>query len=342
MTSHPSFTGRGLAVAIALALLLIGAAVFHTVRNVDGPVRPEHQNLEPLLDLTHATDVDLRSVSAASPEDPYCRQYLSHDDSAVAQGLLFQVHDTMRRNLDPIPWEAEVREGDALHQRLVAGLDAPLRPVWRPQSPDRRYLNALVQDIAALREHEPARFQVHVIDLPTPNAFATVGGYIYVTTGLMNSGIVVNEAQLVGILAHEMGHIDLRHGAFFLDAIEQFELDPGDQLRAEAVGVARLLTSVYSQQLEDEADRYAYLRLIRMGYSPFQWEDLYMALAEYEAREMRRQGAGRSRDSASTHPPTRQRACRVRQLVHAIPPPERTYRGSSNFEDRLPASQQVR
>lgn len=348
MSPARQLKGRGVIAGLGLGTLLTAGVVVHTLLTVAGPSQPETWTIEPTLDLTQATDVDLLAVSALDPDDPYCRAFLDPDDTAIAQGMLFQIHDTMRRGLEPIPWEAEVREGDALHSRLVSGPGAPLRSVWRPQSADRRYLNALVQDIAALRDHAPAQFQVHVLDVPAPNAFATVGGHIYVTTGLMESGIVRNEAQLVGILAHEIGHIDLRHGAFFLDAIAQFDLDPGERLRAEAVGVARALSSVYSQQLEDEADRYAYLRLIRMGYSPFQWEDLYVALAEYEARELRRAGreapgaSERARRGADSHPPAQMRACRVRQLVRAMPPPERTYRGTSNFEDRIPASQQVR
>ncbi|TVR04046.1 MAG: hypothetical protein EA398_03575 [Deltaproteobacteria bacterium] len=341
-----SLPARRLAWSLAATVAVLVAAAVHTMMALEGPRAAETWAVNPILRLEEAADVDLLSLSANDPDDPYCREVLTPSDAQVAQGLLYQIHDTVRRELQPIPWEVELREGEVLHRRLVSGPEAPFRDVWRPESPLRRYLNTLIQFLAEHRDHEPAHFQVHVLDIPIPNAFATVGGYIYVTTGLLESGLVRNEAQLVGVLAHEMGHIDLRHGAFFLDAIEQFDLDPGDQLRAESVAVARLLSSIYSQQLEDEADRYAYTRLIRIGYSPFQWEDLFVALAEEEARQQRRERrASRDRTRAvsihDSHPEARLRACRVRQLVQAMPPAERSYRGERNLRERIPAIQRI-
>ena len=58
--------------------------------------------------------------------------------------------------------------------------------------------------------HRPAlEYHVKVVDSPVVNAFAVPGGYIYLTRGIMAQ--FNNEAELMGVLAHEMGHIAARH-----------------------------------------------------------------------------------------------------------------------------------
>ena len=58
---------------------------------------------------------------------------------------------------------------------------------------------------------QPFPITLTVIDSPTINAFATIGGYIYVTTGLI--GFCDTEEQLAGVLSHELAHITRRHVA---------------------------------------------------------------------------------------------------------------------------------
>lgn len=60
--------------------------------------------------------------------------------------------------------------------------------------------------------HRPnLEYHVKVVDSPVVNAFAVPGGYIYLTRGIMAQ--LNNEAELAGILGHEMGHICARHSA---------------------------------------------------------------------------------------------------------------------------------
>jgi predicted Zn-dependent protease len=58
--------------------------------------------------------------------------------------------------------------------------------------------------------HRPnLEYHVKVVDSPVVNAFAVPGGYIYLTRGIMAN--FNNEAEFIGVLAHEMGHIAARH-----------------------------------------------------------------------------------------------------------------------------------
>ena len=74
-----------------------------------------------------------------------------------------------------------------------------------------RYVTAVGERLAATAERKDLTYTFTVIDSPIVNAFALPGGYVYVTRGLL--ALARNEAELAGVLAHEIGHITARHSA---------------------------------------------------------------------------------------------------------------------------------
>lgn len=78
---------------------------------------------------------------------------------------------------------------------------------------DDQGMQAMVQRVgarlAAGSERPSLPWEFHVVDDPTPNAFALPGGYIYVTRGMMS--LMTSEAQLASVLGHEIGHVTARH-----------------------------------------------------------------------------------------------------------------------------------
>ncbi len=76
-------------------------------------------------------------------------------------------------------------------------------------------LSALVQEKGnemGLISHRPKlEYHFRILDSPVINAFAVPGGYIYLTRGIMAQ--FNNEAEMLGVLGHEMGHITARHSA---------------------------------------------------------------------------------------------------------------------------------
>ena len=73
------------------------------------------------------------------------------------------------------------------------------------------YVTGAGRKLAAHAEYPADRFRFTVLDTPIVNAFALPGGYIYVTRGLV--ALAGNEAELAGVLAHEIGHVTARHSA---------------------------------------------------------------------------------------------------------------------------------
>ncbi len=61
-----------------------------------------------------------------------------------------------------------------------------------------------------LISHRPKiEYHVRILDSPVVNAFAVPGGYVYLTRGILAQ--FNNEAEVMGVLGHEMGHIAARH-----------------------------------------------------------------------------------------------------------------------------------
>jgi hypothetical protein len=71
------------------------------------------------------------------------------------------------------------------------------------------YVNKLGKALASNSERPDIRWTFMVLDDPSVNAFSAPGGYVFVTTGLLKA--VENEAQLAGVLGHEIGHVTGRH-----------------------------------------------------------------------------------------------------------------------------------
>lgn len=72
------------------------------------------------------------------------------------------------------------------------------------------YVNSLGQRLARSSKRSNLRWQFFVVDDKSLNAFATLGGYVYVHTGMLRAAD--SEAQVAAVLAHEIGHIVGRHG----------------------------------------------------------------------------------------------------------------------------------
>jgi beta-barrel assembly-enhancing protease len=128
--------------------------------------------------------------------------------------------------------------------------------------------------------HTPYQFQFHALaDPQTVNAFALPGGQIFITRGLLAR--LENEAQLAGVLAHEVGHVVARHSA---EQISKSELaqglvgaagiagsgdyDSGQHSAQVAALVAQMMQLRYGRQDETQADTLGVRMMAGAGYDP--------------------------------------------------------------------------
>lgn len=129
-----------------------------------------------------------------------------------------------------------------------------------------RYIDRIGQrlvDAGAQRKGVTYRFQV--VDDPQVNAFATMGGRVYVTTGLI--GAADNEAQLASVVAHEAGHIEKQH---LVKQIRKTMVAQGlttavtgsNRSQVANIGISLLVSRPQSRSDEYDADREG-LRILR-------------------------------------------------------------------------------
>jgi predicted Zn-dependent protease len=132
------------------------------------------------------------------------------------------------------------------------------------------YVNDIGQALVPFSDRPNLPYTFQVVDSDQVNAFATMGGYVYVTTGLMKAAD--NEAQLASVIGHEIGHIASRHS---LEQMRQMALAQGvisaagvDRNAAVNIGVELALRRPNSRQDEFEADQRGLETLRQAGYAP--------------------------------------------------------------------------
>lgn len=137
------------------------------------------------------------------------------------------------------------------------------------------WIDEMGRALAEDSERPDLPWTFRVLDDPTVNAFALPGGYIYVTRGILAH--FNSDAELAGVLGHEIGHVTARHGITRVSQAQLVEAALGvgmvlaPELRpfSEALGVgAQLLFLSYSRDAERQADDLGLRYMAREDYDP--------------------------------------------------------------------------
>jgi beta-barrel assembly-enhancing protease len=207
----------------------------------------------------------------------------------------------------------------ALGRQLAAEVDRESKFVTDPLVTE--YVNRVGQNIA-LHSDAKTPFTIKVIDSNEINAFALPGGFLYVNRGVVEAAD--NEAELAGVMAHEIGHVAARHGveqASKANLVNYGSLPliflggwGGFAIR-QAAGLAIPLSFLkFSRGMESEADRLGAQYLWASGYDPNAMVSFFEKL---QAREKKKPGAVAK--VFSTHPMTGDRITEVQKLVARFP-----------------------
>lgn len=144
------------------------------------------------------------------------------------------------------------------------------------------YVSEVVRRLVRAGSPRSFEYRVKIVDIPEQNAFATVGGYVYITRGMLAS--LNSETEMAGVMAHEISHISHRHvakqqtralgyqilglGAMALGATMG---NADNNLGMAPLGVSAALATImssYSQEAELEADESGLLMMTEAGYDP--------------------------------------------------------------------------
>ncbi|HEY9645817.1 MAG TPA: M48 family metallopeptidase [Chroococcidiopsis sp.] len=159
----------------------------------------------------------------------------------------------------------EVALGRQINQQLMSQEFRPYR-----DAAINDYVNSVGQRLVPYSDRPNIPYVFQVVEDSQVNAFATMGGYVYVTTGLMRTAD--NEAQLAGVIGHEIGHIAARHS---VQQMRETAIASGvmtaaglDRNTAVNIGVDLALRRPNSRQAELEADQLGLANITRAGYPP--------------------------------------------------------------------------
>lgn len=208
------------------------------------------------------------------------------DPRSANRGFVADVIDRMNRALESANSQPTLQDSYFLGRAVAAHIFAMYRP-YTGQPALTRYLNTILQTLA-INSSRPVMFRGYfavILDSPEINAFATPGGHIFLTRGLVE--LATSEEMLAAVLAHELAHIVLDHGlgmistmAFSNEAAEianraaGFAGNSADaamlmSFRSSVSGIVEtMVKGGYSREQEFAADREAVAILAAAGYNP--------------------------------------------------------------------------
>lgn len=219
----------------------------------------------------------------------------------------------LMQSVDQIDEPREIEIGRQLSAILLGS--KALHPDQRLQ----RYVNQLGRWISLQSARPQLAWTFVVLDDPGFNAFAAPGGYVFVTKGLVDQAR--GEAELGGVLAHEIAHVVQKHHLKALNktaraglvaqlAASQLKTDTAGQVAAQLLNLGK---DLYARGLdrddEFEADRLGVTLATRAGLDPYGLPSLLHSLAEA------RPDSPTYALALSTHPPTDQRLQRLEQAM---------------------------
>lgn len=142
------------------------------------------------------------------------------------------------------------------------------------------YVRQLGAQLAAKSERPALPWEFHVLNTDVVNAFALPGGKVFVTRGILSK--MTNEAQLAGVLGHEVGHVTARHfndrmaaqyaaAAVSVGGLAAATLSKKNWVKVAGIGAAagsQMVVLKYGRDEESEADQLGVRYMTRLGYNP--------------------------------------------------------------------------
>ena len=190
------------------------------------------------------------------------------------------------------------------------------------------YVEQMGQALVKASGPQPFHFHFYVVEEREINAFAAPAGYVYVNTGTILAA--ANASELAGVIAHEVGHVALRHIAknynkqqgagvlYKLFAIAASIFVPGPVAAASQLGGQLAILGVlnsFSREAEAEADAFAVRTMPQAGWNPQGLVTFFQTLS-HETK------GGRPPEFLSNHPATESRIEATSKLISEQQLPE--------------------
>jgi predicted Zn-dependent protease len=220
---------------------------------------------------------------------------------------------TGRRELMLVSESQEIQMGRDADPSITASYGLVDKPELQA------YVSRLGNELARVSERTELPWSFKVVDDPIVNAFALPGGFIYVTRGILAH--FDSEAELAGVLGHEIGHVTARHSASQMSRqqLQQIGLVAGmvvserfRQYGGLAMQAVQLMNLSYSRGDESEADRLGLRYIAREGYDADAMIGVFQMLGSVSGG-----GGNRLPEWQMTHPLPENREAAIREEIAA-------------------------
>jgi predicted Zn-dependent protease len=233
----------------------------------------------------------------------------------IDTGEMLNAGKDLIKAVKPMSEDEEIALGREVAARLAGTFG-----VWKDRAWTER-INIIGRTLALYSERPDIKYRFAILDTEEVNAYSAPGGYIFVTRGLLKQ--VKSEAELAGVLAHEIGHIAKKHIVKEIQksnlwqtgtriAIASGELSSEQQKLLDSLtdqAWDTLVVKGLSKEDEYEADRVGAINAEKLGYDPY---GLYNFIKNLEALESK--PGDNLKHLLSTHPSPGARLAELEKL----------------------------
>lgn len=258
---------------------------------------------------------------SAFPKDKHQKSKRSNPDDIGDRDVACKV--------DFYSMQKEIALGKSLAQQVERTAKVVTDPVVS------EYINRIGQNLVRNSDAK-VPFTIKVIQDPSVNAFALPGGFFFVQTGLILDAD--NEAELAGVMSHEIAHVAARHGTCNATKADIMQLATiplifmgglAPYLIYEASGIAIPMAFLkFTRKEEAQADYLGIQYMYKSGYDPNAFVNFF---EKVETLEKRRPGTVSK--LFSTHPPTENRIIKAQKEIAGLKPLPEYVVNTSEFND---------
>ncbi|MDP1658410.1 MAG: M48 family metalloprotease [Methylotenera sp.] len=271
---------RNIVSSAVLASLLVSLSINSSAFDLQGTLKDAakkqiEEQLGQSPDSQQATTPDNQSATTSAPANSAAPNPAS---SAIATAETPQA---------TINWKNPSKAEEIALGREITGNLLGAAPLVKDEALQ-KYVNSVGRWVASQSERPDLPWHFGVIESDDLNAFAAPGGYVMITKGLYKK--MSNEAQLAGVLGHEIGHVVAKHQLKVLQKQQLLNLGAGflnkkigkdNKIISQAIGSgAEISTRSLDKSAEFEADRLGLSYATRSGYEPFGLTDILQLLGQ--------------------------------------------------------------